>query len=146
GFFAVLAHYEAIDAFGLENSAGVLAAIGCENAHAGHGEPVDDLLAFPVSRHQHYDLTRAHEECTQVLDRAVDRITRGERFTDEAERARIERPIASVVGRHHANRDVPRGKVGLHPVEHTPALHVGEEDIERDDRWLVLADHGKRGR
>ena len=37
-----------------------------------------------------------------------------------------------------------RGEIGLQPLEHPPALHVGQVDIERQHRGLVLADHGER--
>ena len=45
-----------------------------------------------------------------------------------------QRALARVVGRDHADRDVARRQVGLQPLEHAPALHVGQEDVERDHR------------
>ena len=40
--------------------------------------------------------------------------------------------------RQHLHRDVPRGRIELQVVEHGPAEHVRQEDIERDRRRQVL--------
>ena len=54
---------------------------------------------------------------------------RGSRRAPESQRA-----VARVVGRDHADRDVPRRQVVLQPVEHAPAVDVGQVDVERDRR------------
>ena len=56
------------------------------------------------------------------------------------------RALARLVGGYHADRHVARGEVGLQALEHAPALHVGQEDVERHHRRLVLAHHGERAR
>ena len=56
----------------------------------------------------------------------------------------VERAFARVIGRDHADRDVARRQVGLQPLEDAPAFHVGQEDVERDHRRLVVARHRER--
>ena len=41
---------------------------------------------------------------------------------------------------------MPRGEVGLQAVEDPPALHVGQEDVERHYRGLELLQLGERAR
>ena len=44
------------------------------------------------------------------------------------------------------HRDVARGRVELELVEHRPAEHVGQEDIERDGRGVELPGQGQAQR
>ena len=61
------------------------------------------------------------------------------------QRAGVERALARLVGRDDAHRDVPRRDVVLQPLQHAPAVDVGQVDVERDRVGLVLAGHGQRG-
>ena len=56
-----------------------------------------------------------------------------------------QRALARFVGRDHAHRDVARRDVVLQPLEHAPAVDVGQEDVERDRGRLVLARQRQRG-
>ena len=47
---------------------------------------------------------------------------------------------------HDLHRDVPRGGVQLELVEHRPAQHVGQEDIQRDGRRVILPRQRQRRR
>ena len=55
------------------------------------------------------------------------------------------RPAASPVRlfqhRNDVDRDVPRLRIVLQPVEHRPAVHARQLDVERDGVGLVVAGH-----
>ncbi len=53
--------------------------------------------------------------------------------------------LAGLVGGDDADGDVARGEVVLEPVEHAPAVDVGQEDVQRQGVRLVLARQGQGG-
>ena len=60
------------------------------------------------------------------------------RLGDEGERAARQAVLAILVERDDLHRNVPRERVLLELAEHGPAQHVGQEDVERHRRRLVL--------
>ena len=59
----------------------------------------------------------------------------GGRLLDEVGEGAVRQAVlAFFFQRDDLHRDVPRGRVELELVEHRPAEHVGQEDVERDGR------------
>ena len=56
----------------------------------------------------------------------------GMRLGDEAAGAGLEGALARFLRRDDAHRDVPRRQVVLEAVQHAPAVHVGQADVEGD--------------
>ena len=52
--------------------------------------------------------------------------------------------VAVFIERQHLNRNVPRGRILLQMVEHRPAQHVGQKNIQRHGGRMELAGQGKR--
>ena len=61
------------------------------------------------------------------------------RLGDKGECAARKPVVPVLVQRQHLHRNVARGRILLQVVEHRPAQHVGQEDIERDGRGMELA-------
>ena len=73
---------------------------------------------------------------TIVLD-AVERrleVGRRRRLDEVGERAVRQAVLPLFLDREHLHRDVARRRIELEVVEHRPAEHVGQEDVERDRR------------
>ena len=87
----------------------------------------------------------ALDEGLQLAQRRVHVVDRLQRLGQKADRAGVQRPLARFVGGDHAHRDVPGGEIGLQALEDAPAFHVGQEDVERDERGLVVARQRQRG-
>ena len=51
--------------------------------------------------------------------------------------------LALFVHRDDLHGDVPRGRVELEVVQHSPAEHVGQEDIQRDGLGAKLPGEGQ---
>ena len=84
----------------------------------------------------------------EVLD-AVERRFQalgGGRLDEVGEGAVREAVLAFFFQGDDLHRDVPRGRVELELVEHRPAEHVGQEDIERDGRGVELPGEGEAQR
>ena len=63
----------------------------------------------------------------------------GRRRLDQIrERAVRQAVLALLLDREHLHRDVARRRIELEVVEHRPAEHVGQEDVERDRGRQVL--------
>ena len=56
----------------------------------------------------------------------------GGRLDEVREGAVGEAVLAFFVDRDDLHRDVPRGRVKLEIVQHGPAEHIGQEDVQRD--------------
>ena len=54
--------------------------------------------------------------------------------------------LALLVDREDLHRDVPHGRVGLEVVEHGPAEHVGQVDVQGDGVGAELPGKGKARR
>ena len=63
----------------------------------------------------------------------------GRRLDQVGERTVREAVLALLVDGDDLHRDMTRGRVELEIVQHRPAEHVGQEDIERDGRGRSLA-------
>ena len=84
----------------------------------------------------------------EVLD-AVERRFQalgGGRLDEVGEGAVREAVLAFFFQGDDLHRDVARGRVELELVEHRPAEHVGQENIERDGRGVELPGEGKAQR
>ena len=84
----------------------------------------------------------------EVLDAVESRfqaLGRG-RLDEVGEGAVRQAVLALLFQRDDLHRDVARGRVELELVEHGPAEHVGQEDIERDGRGAELPGQGKTDR
>ena len=81
---------------------------------------------------QHAAASAAVDELVQVVEQLVEHVPALDRLGQERRAPRSQRPLARLVGRDDADRDVPRRQVVLQPVEHAPAVDVGQEDVERD--------------
>ena len=78
---------------------------------------------------------------------AVERVLEvlGRRRLDQVrERAVREAVLPLLLDREHLHRDVPRRRIELQVVQHRPAEHVGQEDVERDRGRQVLARERQR--
>ena len=76
-------------------------------------------------------------EVLDAVERRFQALGRG-RLDEVGEGAVREAVLALLFQRDDLHRDVPRGRVELELVEHRPAEHVGQEDIERDGGGLEL--------
>ncbi|KAI1695359.1 hypothetical protein Ddc_21281 [Ditylenchus destructor] len=88
--------------------------------------------------------TRAVQVELQIAQRGVHVVPRLQRLGQEAQRAGLQRALARFVGGDHAYRQVAGVGIRLQPVQHAPALHVGQEDVQRDQRRPELLRHGQR--
>ncbi len=68
----------------------------------------------------------------------------GGRLDQVGEGAVRQAVLPLLVDRDDLHRDVPRRRVELEVVEHRPAEHVGQEDVERDGGRAVLARQRQR--
>ena len=76
----------------------------------------------------------------------LQRLLRLDRLGDERPCApSFKAALARLVGGDDADRNVPGGHVVLQPLQHAPAVDVGQEDVERDGVRLVLAGHRQGG-
>ena len=92
------------------------------------------LLLLGVGLDDQHAPLAAGNEIAQLVEHAVEHVAALDRLGQEGDRARGERPAAGLVGRDHADRHVPRRQVVLQPLQHAPAVDVGQEDVERDRR------------
>ena len=109
-----------------------VSAITTLDVAAGERGEVAVAQRRAAHRHQQRAGVRAATKRYSWRQRRVDLVDRLQRLGQEADRAGVQRALARVVGRDHADRDVARRQVGLQPLEDAPALHVGQEDVERD--------------
>ena len=66
------------------------------------------------------------------------------RLDEVRERAVRQAVLPLLLDREHLHRDVARRRIELQVVEHRPAEHVGQEDVERDGGRQVLARQRQR--
>ena len=78
------------------------------------------------------------------LSNALSSSPGGRRLHQVGERAVREAVLPLLLDGEHLHRDVARARVELEVVEHRPAEHVRQEDVERDRRRQVLAGEGER--
>src|SRR6202007_2972562 len=61
------------------------------------------------------------------------------RFGDEGKCSACQTMVAIFVEGQHLDGDVPRGWILFQMVEHRPAQHVGQKNVEGDGGWMILA-------
>jgi hypothetical protein len=130
---------------------------------------MSSAAARPVGRADHLDVFHAREifanrrEANRVrldekqapflalrvgrglLDHLVHGLAALDGLGHEAAGARIESASPRFLRRDHVDRSVANGRVVLDARKDTPALDVGQEDVEQDRRRLVLVDHREGG-
>ena len=89
-------------------------------------------------------LARAAAVKSLMRSNAASRPSVVARLDQERERAVLEAVLALLLDRDDLHRDVARRRIVLELVEHRPAEHVGQEDVERDRGRLVLARERQR--
>ena len=85
------------------------------------------------------------DEVADGVEQSIERLLILERLGHDAQGPVVQRPVVRVLGRDDADRDVPGGDVVLEPLDHAPAVDVGQADVEGDGVGLVLAGHRQRG-
>ena len=109
-------------------------------------EQLDDRLALDVVvLDDQQPLGARGGEVSEPLEGGLDALG-GRRLDEVRERAVGEGRLALLVDREDLHRDVPHGRVGLEVVEHGPAEHIGQVDIERDGVGTELPGQGKARR
>ena len=76
-------------------------------------------------------------EVLEAVERGLQALG-GRRLDEVGEGAARQAVLALFFQRDDLHRNVPRGRVELEVVEHRPAEHVGQEDVERDGRRAEL--------
>ena len=75
---------------------------------------------------------RSRNACESSRRRSSSVVLRLDRLAQDAERPEADAAVGVLLGRDDVDRDVPRREVVLQPVEHPPAVDVGQLDVERD--------------
>ena len=109
-------------------------------------EQLDDRLALDVVvLDDQQPLGARGGEVLEAVEGGLEAVG-GRRLDEVGERAVGEAVLALLVHRDDLHRDVPRGRVELEVVQHRPAEHVGQEDVQRDGVGVELPGQGKARR
>ena len=84
--------------------------------------------------------TRVRLDFVQCIRQPVGR----SRLRYKRERSTCQALLAIFIEGEHLHRNVPSRGVLLEVVQYRPTQHVGQEDIERNGNWVVLAGKGER--
>ena len=120
----------------------------CADCNRLHIAFTDQFLDALLSDRIVFDDQQAlHAALDEALDAAqsLAQLLRSGRFVFERHGAHLQAALTFFRYRDDVNRNVPRVLGVLQPIEHAPAIHAGQFDIERDRRGTVLSGESKAG-
>ena len=124
---------------------GLLAVGHSHRAHVPVADQLDDAVALDLVVLDHQELLQAAvDELAHGVEDLAQRVL-VRRLGLESQGALLQRPLRLVRHRDHVDGDVAGRGIVLQPVEHAPAVHVGQADVQGDRARLQLPGQGQRG-